>query len=150
MHKYIYTATAAFLILLEPISAGIKQKIKDVEVDKQSKSLSLDQVKICCSIEGDVLIDVILKLEPGNLASFTLPNKKIILGEVTKVTAAEDKVTIIGKLFGEDKAGFGFIFEKEGTVGGSLIFQKSKEIFRLRFNENKNTFYLKQSEYTEE
>jgi hypothetical protein len=150
MHKYILTAATALLYLAEPVAAGIKQKTKDIELDKQSKSLSLDQVKICSAINGDVLVDVILKLEPGNLVSFTLPNNRIIIGEVTRVTAAEDKVTAIGRLFGEERAGFGFVFEKEGTIGGSLIFQKSKEIFRLRFNESKNTFYLKQFEYTEE
>lgn len=135
--------TLALLGLLSlPLNAGIKIKEKE-----SPSSLSLDQVKQGTDILGNVNIEVIGRLNVGDLVSFKL-TEKLLIGRVTKVDVVENEsIKIIGVFDKEDKAGFGFFFsQKEGKIGGSLLFENDNITYRLRFNEDKKIFYFEKDQ----
>ena len=133
-------------------NAGIKKDSKEGKDDQPKEKLSLDQVKQGSAADGTVIIDNVLRLEAGNVISFILPNKKAVIGRVTKSTIVEDKqIQIVGIFLNEQEAGFGFIFDTtRGVVGGTLYFKKSKEVYRLRFNEMTSKFYFMRDIFKDE
>ncbi len=130
-------------------NAGIKKESKE---EQPKEKLSLDQVKQGCAADGTVIIDNVLRLEAGNVISFILPNKKAVIGRVTKSTIVEDKqIQIVGIFLNEQEAGFGFVFDTtRGVVGGTLYFKKSKEVYRLRYNEMTSKFYFMRDIFKDE
>ena len=130
-------------------NAGIKKESKE---EQPKEKLSLDQVKQGCAADGTVIIDNVLRLEAGNVISFILPNKKAVIGRVTKSTIVEDKqIQIVGIFLNEQEAGFGFVFDTtRGVVGGTLYFKKSKEVYRLRYNEMTSKFYFRRDIFKDE
>lgn len=130
-------------------NAGIKKESKD---EQPKEKLSLDQVKQGCAADGTVIINNVLRLEAGNVISFILPNKKAVIGRVTKSTIVEDKqIQIVGIFLNEQEAGFGFVFDTtRGVVGGTLYFRQSKEVYRLRFNEMTSKFYFMRDIFKDE
>lgn len=130
-------------------NAGIKKESKE---EQPKEKLSLDQVKQGSAADGTVIIDNVLRLEAGNVISFILPNKKAIIGRVTKSTIVEDKqIQIVGIFLNEQEAGFGFVFDTtRGVVGGTLYFKKSKEVYRLRYNEMTSKFYFMRDIFKDE
>lgn len=133
-------------------NAGIKKDSKEGKDDQPKEKLSLDQVKQGCAADGTVIIDNVLRLEAGNVISFILPNKKAVIGRVTKSTIVEDKqIQVVGIFLNEQEAGFGFVFDTtRGVVGGTLYFKKSKEVYRLRFNEMTSKFYFMRDIFKDE
>jgi len=133
-------------------NAGIKKDSKEGKDDQPKEKLSLDQVKQGSAADGTVIIDNVLRLEAGNVISFILPNKKAVIGRVTKSTIVEDKqIQIVGIFLNEQEAGFGFVFDTtRGVVGGTLFFKKSKEVYRLRFNEMTSKFYFMRDIFKDE
>ena len=133
-------------------NAGIKKDSKEGKDDQPKEKLSLDQVKQGCAADGTVIIDNVLRLEAGNVISFILPNKKAVIGRVTKSTIVEDKqIQIVGIFLNEQEAGFGFVFDTtRGVVGGTLYFKKSKEVYRLRYNEMTSKFYFMRDIFKDE
>ncbi len=129
-------------------NAGIKKESKEEPKEK----LSLDQVKQGCAADGTVIIDNVLRLEAGNVISFILPNKKAVIGRVTKSTIVEDKqIQIVGIFLNEQEAGFGFVFDTtRGVVGGTLYFKQLKEVYRLRYNEMTSKFYFTRDIFKDE
>lgn len=129
-------------LLSLPVYGGLKIKEKE-----SSSSLSLDQVKPGTDNLGNVNIDLIAKLNPGDLVSFKLADK-VVVGRVTKVEVAEgESIKVIGIFDKEDKAGFGFFFsQKEGRIGGTLLFEGDNITYRLRFNEEKKFFYFEKDQ----
>lgn len=122
-------------------NAGIKKESKE---EQPKEKISLDQVKQGSAADGTVILDNVLRLEAGNVISFLLPNKKAVIGRVTKSTVVEDKqIQIVGIFLNEEEAGFGFVFDTtRGVVGGTLYFKKLKEVYRLRYNEMTSKFYF--------
>jgi hypothetical protein len=143
---------AALLCLTSNINAGLKKGQSESKEEQPKEKLSLDQVKQCSAADGTVIIENVLRLEAGNIASFLLPNGKNVVGKVTKHNVVEDKqVQIVGLFLNEPESGFGFVFDTtRGVVGGTLVFKKTKEVYRLRFNEMKAKFYLFKDIYKEE
>lgn len=133
-------------------NAGIKKDSKEGKDEQPKEKLSLDQVKQGSAADGTVIIDNVLRLEAGNVISFILPNKKAVIGRVTKSTIVEDKqIQIVGIFLNEQEAGFGFVFDTtRGVVGGTLYFKKSKEVYRLRFNEMTSKFYFMRDIFKDE
>lgn len=133
-------------------NAGIKKDSKEGKDDQPKEKLSLDQVKQGSAADGTVIIDNVLRLEAGNVISFILPNKKAVIGRVTKSTIVEDKqIQIVGIFLNEQEAGFGFVFDTtRGVVGGTLYFKKSKEVYRLRYNEMTSKFYFMRDIFKDE
>lgn len=125
-------------------NAGIKKESKESKDEQPKEKLSLDQVKQGSAADGTVIIDNVLRLDAGDVVSFILPNKKAMIGRVTKSTYVEDKqIHIVGIFLNEEDAGFGFVFDTtKGVVGGTLFFKKLKEIYRLRYNEKTSKFYF--------
>lgn len=133
-----------------PAQAGIK-KGKDSQESPIQEKLSIDQLKQGSTADGSVIIDVVGRLQAGDLVTFVLPNLKRVLGKVTKTTIIEDRrIHIVGLFLGEEGAGFGFVFDRSGQVGGTLLFKNTKEIYRLRYNEEKRTFFLMKDIYRED
>lgn len=130
-------------------NAGIKKESKE---EQPKEKISLDQVKQGSAADGTVILDNVLRLEAGNVISFLLPNKKAVIGRVTKSTVVEDKqIQIVGIFLNEEEAGFGFVFDTtRGVVGGTLYFKKSKEVYRLRYNEMTSKFYFAKDFFKDE
>ena len=140
---------AALLCLTYQSIAGIKKTNKEAEEPKEK--LSLDQVRPGSAADGTIIIDVVGKSKTGDLISFILPDKRTVIGRVTKVTLIEDRrINIVGVFLNEEDAGFGFVLDKSGMVGGTLLFKKTKEVYRMRFNEMTSKFYLIHDTYQEE
>lgn len=140
---------AALVCLTCHSFAGIKKSNKETEEPKEK--LSLNQVKPGSAADGTIIIDIVGRAQAGDLISFILPNKKTVIGKVTKVSIIEDRrIHVIGIFLNEEDAGFGFVFDKSGMVGGTLVFKKTKEIYRMRFNDMTNKFYFLQDVYKED
>lgn len=140
---------AALLCLTCQTIAGIKKTNKEAEEPKEK--LSLDQVRPGSAADGTIIIDVVGKSKTGDLISFILPDKRTVIGRVTKVTIIEDRrIHVVGVFLNEEDAGFGFVFDKSGMVGGTLLFKKTNEVYRMRFNEMTSKFYLIHDTYQEE
>ena len=130
---------AALLCLTCQAIAGIKKTNKEAEVPKEK--LSLDQVKQGSAADGTINIDVVGRLQAGDLVSFILPDGKTALGKVTKFNLIDNQtIHLIGVFIGLQDAGFGFVFDIAGTVEGALLFESTEEVYRLRFNPNTSKF----------
>jgi hypothetical protein len=129
-------------LLALPTYGGLKLKEKE-----SPSSLSLDQVKQGTDELGNINLDLIAKLNAGDLVSFKLADR-VAVGRVTKVEIVENEyIKVIGIFDKEEKAGFGFIFsQKEGKIGGTLLFEGDNVTYRLRYNENKKFFYLEKDQ----
>lgn len=129
-------------LLSIPVYGGLKVKEKE-----SPSSLSLDQVKQGTDNLGNVNLDIIAKLNAGDLVSFKLVDK-VVIGRVTKVEVIdEESIKILGVFDKEEKAGFGFFFsQKEGKIAGSLLFEADNVNYKLRYNENKKFFYLEKDQ----
>ncbi len=136
-------ALLGFLLL--PLNAGIKIK------EKESSSLSLDQVKQGTDNNGNINLELIARLKVGNLVSFKLSDR-VVIGRVTRVDVVENEsIKIIGIFDKELEAGFGFFFSaKEGKIGGTLSFEDGDLQYKLRFNAEKNFFYFEKIESKKE
>ena len=134
---------ASILLSLAPLYAGVKKREKP-----ESVNLSLgDNIKQGTDNLGNINLELIAKLKVGDLTSFKLPTKEVI-GKVTRIEFIEDELLkIIGIFEKEEDAGFGFYFNaKEGKVGGTLSFENGIIQYKLRFNEQKQFFYLEKIE----
>jgi hypothetical protein len=134
---------ASILLSLAPLYAGVKKREKP-----ESVNLSLgDNIKQGTDNLGNINLELIAKLKVGDLISFKLPTKEVI-GKVTRIEFIEDELLkIIGIFEKEEDAGFGFYFNaKEGKVGGTLSFENGILQYKLRFNEQKQFFYLEKIE----
>jgi hypothetical protein len=134
---------ASILLSLAPLYAGVKKREKP-----ESVNLSLgDNIKQGTDNLGNINLELIAKLKVGDLISFKLPTKEVI-GKVTRIEFIEDELLkIIGIFEKEEDAGFGFYFNaKEGKVGGTLSFENGIIQYKLRFNEQKQFFYLEKIE----
>ena len=126
---------AALLCLTSQTNAGIKK------INVVGEKLSIDQVKQGSAADGTVNIDVVGRLQAGDLVSFILPTGKLALGKVTKASLVDNqKIHLIGVFIEPANAGFGFNFDINGTVEGALLFESSDEVYRLRFNPNNSKF----------
>jgi hypothetical protein len=134
---------ASILLFFTPLQAGVKKREKT-----ESVNLSLnDTIKQGTDKLGNINLELIAKLKVGDLISFKLPTKEVV-GKVTRIDFIEDELLkIIGIFEKEEDAGFGFYFSaKEGKVGGTLSFDNGSLQYKLRYNAEKQFFYLEKIE----
>lgn len=134
--QLLYFITGS-VIATTSLVAGIKKSNSETNT-----TLTLDTLKIGSIENGNVLIENIAKLQAGNIVSFVIPNGKKVTGRVTKSVINNEQIRIVGIFINEKEAGFGFVFNIDGSVGGTLVFRDTKELYRLRFNEKTSTFYF--------
>jgi hypothetical protein len=128
---------ASALCLIMPCQGAFK---------RANLSLSLDHVKQGTDLNGLPNLNVIAKLNAGNIVTFKLPDK-IVTGRVTKVEVNENEyIKIVGIFDKEESAGFAFLFSAtEGKIEGGLSFNGGNLQYNLKFNTINNFFYFERN-----
>jgi hypothetical protein len=141
MNKYI--ASIAIAITL-PVHSGFKQNKESIELKSSpEEKLGLSQIKSGSAADKSLNIEVVGRLQAGDLVTFILPDGNKVTGKVTRHDIINNtRINIVGIFLKENEAGFGFSFNKEGYIDGALLFKDKNIIYRMRFNENSQKFFL--------
>ncbi len=127
-----------FMFSTVTVLSAIK-KAEQSSITQQSKTSSIYNEK------GGLEITAILELKEGDKVLFKLSEQRSVEGVVTKsIYKPEESLTIVGEVSKEDKSGFMFFATSQNAIGGAVYLPKESLIYKLRFDEKKEIFYLQE------
>jgi len=133
---------ACVLIFLTSTTYGGIKKAETKETTNTSKDIS--DIKNIYKENGSLDLNVILDLPQDTKIAFKL-NNKIYPAIITKVEITKERIIVAGKLLQEEQAGFLFVGAPlTSTIGGVVYFIKQNTNFVLKYNQEKELFYLEE------